>query len=432
VTLPEPVPLGRAETLLSTLAEALVSTDCGIHHIEQAGGVRRYEPLVMDLALVVVAPEPMPIVRVLQSLGHEVRGAGPSRLTMFARGGENVTVELTDEKNYALTLLQSTGTEGHLRKLWAHAQRSGWTLSKARLIQKQTRRELEPRTEADIYDALGLQFVAPELRHGDDEIEDAALGRLSDLVRIDQIRGDLHLHTSWSDGRDSLETMIHAARAIGYEYVAVTDHSQSSAATRVMLESDLDRQRAEIERLRKTVPDIAVLHGAEVDILPDDRLDFSDRALEGLDIVLASLHDSAGHSSASLTARYLAAIAHPLVNVITHPMNRIVGRYEGYTLDFDRICEAARATGTLLEVDGAPIHLDMDGSDARRAVRSGVEISISSDCHRASALARQMRFGVGTARRGGVGAARVVNTRPLTDVRALVARKRGNGRGPRP
>jgi DNA polymerase (family 10) len=195
-----------------------------------------------------------------------------------------------------------------------------------------------------------------------------------------------------------------------------------------MLESDVARQRDEIDRLRDRVPGITILHGAEVEILPDGRLDFSDRALEGLDIVLASLHDSAGHSSARLTARYLSAIEHPLVNVITHPRNRITGRYDGYELDFDAICQAARETGTLLEVDGAPIHLDMDGHDAGRAARGGVTLSISSDCHRAGALGRQMRFGVGTARRGGVEAAQVINTRPLADVRALVAHKRASGR----
>ena len=177
--------------------------------------------------------------------------------------------------------------------------------------------------------------------------------------------------------------------------------------------------------MRARVHGIDILHGVEVDIMHDGSLDFDDELLQGFDIVLASLHDSAGQNDARLTERYLLAIRHPLVNVITHPANRTPAQSPGYALDFDRLFSAAAETGTALEIDGAPGHLDMDGALARRAAEAGVTIVVDSDCHRVDGLGRQMRFGVGTARRGWVEPRHVLNTRAVSEVRAFVSRKRG-------
>jgi DNA polymerase (family 10) len=232
------------------------------------------------------------------------------------------------------------------------------------------------------------------------------------------------MHSDWSDGRDSMDAMIGAAEGLGYEYVAITDHSVSSGIARGLDVDRLSRQRETIENLKVRHPGITILHGSEVDILPDGSLDFPDRVLESLDIVLASLHDPAGHDGARLTDRYIAAMRHPLVHIITHPTNRMVPGRAGYPLDETRLFDAAVATGTLVEIDGAPGHLDMDGGMSRRAMAAGVEVSIDGDCHRAELLGRQMRFGVATARRGWVPAERVVNTRPLDQLRARLSRKR--------
>jgi DNA polymerase (family 10) len=221
--------------------------------------------------------------------------------------------------------------------------------------------------------------------------------------------------------------MVSAARALGYEYLAITDHSQSAWATRTLAADDVHRQRDEIEALRNDTPDLAILHGIEVEILADGSLDFDDHILEQFDIVLASLHDHGGQDGSRLTERYARAIRHPLVNVITHPANRVPAQSSGYDLDFARLFAMASETGTAMEIDGAPVHLDMDGALARRAVSANVTIAIDSDCHRAEWLGRQMRFGVGTARRGWVRPADVVNTRKVTDIQAFVARKRRGG-----
>jgi DNA polymerase (family 10) len=241
----------------------------------------------------------------------------------------------------------------------------------------------------------------------------AASGELPALVTGADIRGDLHMHSTWSDGRDTIEAMVTTCRTLGYAYVAITDHSLHSAASRNLSVEGVRRQAEEIARLREQFPDIAILHGCEVDILPNGRLDFPDHVLEPLDIVLASLHDDAGHSQDQLLRRYMTAMRHPLVTMVTHPTNRLVPNRAGYDLDYDRLFETAVATNTVLEIDGAPAHLDMDGALARRAIAAGVTVSIDSDSHRAALLERQMRLGVMTARRGWVEPRHVLNTRAV-------------------
>jgi DNA polymerase (family 10) len=238
------------------------------------------------------------------------------------------------------------------------------------------------------------------------------------------VRGDLHMHSVWSDGRDTIEQMVRTSTSLGYEYIAITDHSQRAWSSRKLALDDIPKQRAELDVVRRHFPAMRILHGIEVDIMKDGTLDFDDDVLAGFDIVLASLHDHGGQSGAELTERYLRAIASPYVDVITHPMNRAPGVSPGYDVDFDRIFAAAAETGTAMEIDGAPGHLDMDGAVARRAAAAGVTIVVDSDCHRAEWLGRQMRFGVGTARRGWIEPRHVLNTRHVDDILEFVARKR--------
>jgi DNA polymerase (family X) len=319
-----------------------------------------------------------------------------------------IDVRIAAPDEYGTTLVAATGPSAHLAAL---QQRRG----APRLLAR----------EEDVYAQAGLCYIPPELRQGAGEIEAAAAGTLPDLITSQQIRGDLHMHTDYSDGADSVDTMVKACCALGYEYIAISDHSERSAASRTVSRSDLVQQRDEIAAARERHPQITILHGLEVDIMPDGSLDFPDRVLETLDIVLASLHDSARQDPKTLTRRCIDAIRHPLVTIITHPANRLVGRRAGYPLDFDEVYAAAAATGTVLEIDGAPSHLDLDGEHARAAIAAGVTVSIDSDCHRARLLDRQMQLGVGTARRGWIEARHVLNARPVEDVRAFVARKRG-------
>lgn len=399
-----------------------------VRSITPLGSLRRFAPAVGDVSLLAVAP----------AAAHDDVLTGFARLTAAVilarsathliigndRGTVSVHVAVPEEAGAAL--VWHTGSRTHTSALQTRAQRLGLTFDRARLLDRQGQ-PLASDTEADFYRHLELPEIPPELREDGDEIIVAERGELPPLVSTGDIRGDLHMHSTWSDGRDSIEQMAFASQQLGYEYIAITDHSERAPASRQLAASDIRRQGADIQRAGARVKRVQILHGVEVDIMHDGSLDFDDEQLAGFDIVLASLHDHAGHDASKLTERYLRAIRHPLVNVITHPANRTPGRSSGYPLDFDALFAAAAETGTAMEVDGAPGHLDLDGALARRAVAAGVTLVIDSDCHRSDGLGRQMRFGVGTARRGWIGPEHVLNTRGLDEVRAFVARKRARG-----
>lgn len=390
------------------------------------GDVRRFEPAVRAVDVLGIAPatEHNTIVRAFTRLPLSLGSRQLNeRSVMIATDRGPVTIYLTAPQDAGAALAWHTGPAPHVAALRQRAAERALRFDAARLEDDEGRLVLCP-SEDDLYDRLDLPFIPPELRVGADEMAAAERNALPALVLERHIRGDLHMHTSWSDGRDSTEHMVQASRQLGYEYIAITDHSQRAWSSRKLALDEIPRQREEIETLRRKIPDIHILHGIEVDIMGDGTLDFDDEVLAGFDIVLASLHDACGQEGPQLTERYLKAINHPLVNVITHPANRSPARLPGFDVDFDAMFAAAAAAGTAMEIDGAPGHLDMDGAIARRAVAAGVTIAIDSDCHRAEWLARQMRFGVGTARRGWVEPRHVLNAGSVHDVRAFVARKR--------
>jgi DNA polymerase (family X) len=402
------VPLGRARDMLDSLTAAITTSSPAIDTISISGDARRFESLVSELILVGRALDPASAIEQLcQAQGIEgILHRGPRRVVVTAHRSE-VDVRVTVPDEYGTVLFSTTGSRPHVRVMRA---RVGYL-------------RLAP-SEEDLYLHAGLPFIPPEIRHGSGELEAAAAGKLPSLISREQIRGDLHMHTIYSDGADTVEGMVSACCALGYEYIAITDHSERAAAGRTLSRRDLSRQRAEIEAVRERYPQIIILHGVETDILPDGSLDFPDRILETFDIVLASLHDSARQDGKTLTRRTLQAIRHPLVNILAHPANRLVGRREGYALDFEAVFAAAAETGTALEVDGAPAHLDLEGARAREAIEAGATLSIDSDCHRARWLERQMELGIGTARRGWVEPRHVLNTRRVDEVRAFIAAKR--------
>jgi len=421
------IPLGRADMLASTAVREAHQAGLPADDIVPVGGVRRYAPAVDGAVLLAVTDD----ARREEFLAgfarlafvRSVVGSSASSVRVSTdRGLVEVHVSRPDTAGAAL--VWHTGTRRHTKWLQARAETLGLQFAHGRLERTGGIPVLVP-DEQTFYRLLDLPYIAPELREGEDEVDAADRGRLPSLVTTLHIRGDLHMHTTWSDGRDSIMHMVLSSRQLGYEYVAITDHSERSWASRKLLSLEVPLQREEIDTVRSHAPGIEILHGVEVDIMPDGSLDFKDETLEGFDIVLASLHDANGQDGRRLTDRYLQAMRHPLVNVITHPANRSPALSDGYELDFDRLFEVAVETGTAMEIDGAPGHLDMDGRVARRAADAGVTIAINSDCHRAEALGRQMSFGIGTARRGWVGPEQVLNTRGIDGVRQFVARKRG-------
>jgi len=403
------IPLGRARDVLESLSAAIIAASPTLDGLIPSGDVRRFESLVAELVLVgrsvdpVTAIEQLCAARGIQDVVHR----GPRRV-LIANQGTEVDIRVAAPDEYGTVLFTTTGSRSHLE---AMRSRGGHL----RLVQR----------EEDVYSHAGLPYIPPELRQGSGEVEAAAAGTLPHLVSTEHIRGDLHMHTIYSDGADTLDAMVAGSCALGYEYIAITDHSERAGASRTLTRQDISRQRAEIDAARERYPQMTILHGIEVDIMPDGSLDFPDSVLASVDIVLASLHESAGHDGKTLTRRCLQAIRHPLVTVIAHPANRLVGRRAGYPLDYDAVFAAAAETGTALEVDGAASHLDLEGERAREAIAAGVTLTIDSDCHRAKWLERQMSMGVGTARRGWAEPRHVLNTRSIADVRAFIAAKRG-------
>jgi len=419
------IPLGRATLIVEPFLAALRAS-AGINWAYPIGSLRRGEDTVGDIEIVASCTDPAPIVEQLLTIGDEGRCLHRSERRIYILSDRvQVGIRLPAPENAGAELLYLSGSPPHFALVQRFAAERGWQLKPGGLFAPGG--HLRPAArEDDIYDTLGLPPIAPELRNGEDEVDKAAAGALPTLVCRRDIRGDLHMHTTWSDGRDSIDAMVEASRALGYQYVAITDHSPHSAATRNLTIDGVKRQADEIGAARERYPEIAVLHGCEVDILPDGRLDFPDRVLERFDIVLASLHERVGHSPNQLMKRYASAMRHPLVTLITHPSNRMVPHKPGYELDYDRLFQIAVETRTVVEIDGSPSHLDLDGELARRAIAAGAMVAIDSDSHRAEWLDRQMALGLVMARRGWVEARHVINARPLDEVRALIAAKRAS------
>jgi DNA polymerase (family 10) len=417
------IPLGRAVGVAEPVLARLREIE-GVQWATAAGSLRRGQDTVGDIELLAATAQPAIAVDATTKLPgiDRVLQTTPHRVCLLINRVQ-VGVRLYEPYLAGPALLYLTGSSAHFRALRRYASGRGLHLD-ARGLRHEDGVGVATATEADIYAALGLPFIPPEIREGDGEVPAAARGLLPRLIADGDIRGDLHVHSDWSDGSDTIEAMVQTARTLGYEYVAITDHSPHAGATRTLSLESISRQADEIEALRARFPDIAILHGCEVDILPGGRLDFPDEVLERLDIVLASLHDPAGQEADRLLKRYVDAMRHPLVTVITHPANRVVAHRPGYELDYDRLFDAALDTGTFLEIDGAPAHLDMDGALARRAAQAGVGLVVNSDGHRAVFLGWQMRLGITTARRGWVEARQVLNSRPLAEVVASVRRKR--------
>ena len=417
------IPLGRAKSLADPFL-ALLRNHPGILWAEPAGSLRRGQDSVGDIEIIAPANDP--------AVAFEAALAMPDITRCLHRGPRRLYV-LTDRVQVGIrsprpdvaggTLLHLTGSAAHVEALGTLAATRGWKLEPEALV-KEPGTPPVAETEEEIYAALGLPWIPPEIRNGDGEVAAAASNALPSLVSRSDIKGDLHMHTRFSDGRDTVEDMVAGCVALGYQYLAITDHSPHSAATRNLSVESAKRQADEIKGLRSKYPGITILHGCEVDILLDGRLDFPDRVLQEFDIVLASLHESGGQPPDQLMRRYIGAMRHPLVTIITHPTNRLIPYRRGYELDYDRLFAAAVETQTAIEIDGAPSHLDLDGALARRAAQAGATLVIDSDCHRADFLERQMELGLLTARRGWIEPRHVLNTRPIGEVKSAIAAKR--------
>jgi DNA polymerase (family X) len=391
--------------------------------VELAGSARRMTDSVKDLDIVVASSDPAQLVDAFCGLDavDEVQASGEAGARVVTHSGLPVDLRIVPEEAFGNLLQHFTGSGRHNEALRTDAVRRGLHVSEYGIADDESGESVAYGSEHEVYERLGMEFIPPELRENCGVLAAARSNRLPTLIELDDIRGDLHMHTVLSDGRNSLEEIARAAREYGYDYIAITEHSASHGFGNDVQPDELRRQ---IERIRSLdEPGLTVLAGTETNVLPDGSVDYDDDVLEELDWVIASLHTSFRMSEDEQTERMLRAMEHPLVDAIGHPTGRMIGRREPYALNVDRVIEKAVETGTFLEINANPNRRDLNDVYARAAAEAGATIVIDSDAHGADTLVRNMRYGVATARRAWLTAAHVANTRSWDELARL--RKRG-------
>ncbi len=406
--------LSFAQGVADELTEYLGKVE-GVEKVTPAGSLRRGKETVGDLDLLVVGPGAEEALEnfVAHPKVHEVLGKGANKASVkFGLEGLQVDLRALPKESYGAALQYFTGSKEHSVALRARAQRMGLTLNEYALARIDTKEPVARETEEEIYQALGLAWIPPELRENQGEIEAAEAGKLPKLVELGQIRGDLHMHTRESDGRATLEEMAQAARAMGYEYVAITDHSKALAMANGMDEKRAIEFAHRVREMDQSGLGLRVFSGVECDIRKDGAMDLEDDALGELDLVIGSVHSYMNLEAAEMTDRLLRALECPHIRVLGHPTGRQLMHRDPFPFDFDAVASAAAKKNVYLEINASPERLDLTASLIRAAKAKGCKFSVNTDAHHPKHLAN-MRYGVSMARRGWLEAPDILNTYPL-------------------
>ncbi|MDX1687967.1 MAG: DNA polymerase/3'-5' exonuclease PolX [Candidatus Promineifilaceae bacterium] len=408
-------PIWQAWPVAHEVLEALSETP-GVTKASVAGSLRRMEETIGDIDLLLAAADGTEIMERVRTLPQveQVIVSGPSKTTVQLHSGMQVDVRVLPEERWGTLLSYFTGSKDHNVRLRELALKRGLSLNEHAFRplvdgEPTTEGEILCATEEAVYDVLDLPYIQPRLRQDRGEIEAAQRGELPDLVTLEDIVGDLQMHTTWSDGKNSVLEMAQAARDRGYHYIAITDHSVGLGIANGLSVERLRQQADEIREANEAMgPDFHILHATEMEIRADGSLDFPDDVLAELDFVAASLHVSLSQAREQVTERALAAIDNPYVDMLAHPTGRLLGERPGADLDMEQIMFAASRTGTILEINANPHRLDLRDAHVRRAVDLGVRLAINTDAHSVGELAL-MHYGVATAQRGWATPADVVN-----------------------
>jgi DNA polymerase (family X) len=404
------MPLGHALPLGRELVRALERL-APVEQISLAGSTRRMKETVGDIDILVTSTKPAAVMQAFVALPQvaDVLERGTTKGSIRHREGIQVDLRVVDPACFGAALVYFTGSKQHNIHIRDIGVKKGLKISEYGVFRAATDRRVVSATEAEVYAAVGLPWIPPELREDAGEIEAALERRLPDLVELDQIRGDLHCHTNATDGHHTIDALVTAGERRGYRYVAVTDHSVS---TRVAGGLTADELAAHVRRIRAVQarhPRITVLAGSECDIRPDGSLDYPDQVLAGLDLVIASVHTAFKQPRAEMTRRICRALAHPRVHVLGHPTGRLIGERDPYAVDIEEVLRTARRHGKAVEINAYPDRLDLNDIHARRAHALGVLVAVSTDAHMLDHLG-WMELGVATARRGWTETRQVVNT----------------------
>ena len=405
-------PIGRvlpiAEDILKKLKDA-----APVKEIALAGSLRRWKDTIKDIDMLATSRDPKKVMNVFTRLPHvkEVLMKGPTKSSIVTRENIQVDLRVVEEDSVGAALAYFTGSKAHNIRLREMAVKKGLKINEYGVFDVKTNKKIGGKNEADIYKALGLLFIPPELREDTGEIEAAFERKLPELFELSDIKGDLHVHTKYSDGSHDIEELVDEARKRGYKYIAITDHSKGLGVARGMSIEKLLEQNKKIEAVNKRLKNFFLLSGVEMDIRSDGTMDYPDEVLKKLDIVIASIHSGFRQSKEQLTKRLVSAMKNPFVSIIAHPTGRLIGERDAYDVDIDEVLMTARDTGAAIEVNAYPLRLDLSDIYIRKAKGMGIPLAISTDAH----VAYQfdfMRYGLGIARRGWLEKKDVLNTYP--------------------
>ena len=405
-------PIGEALKVAEETIAALWEKCPHIDLLYPAGSLRRWEETIGDIDLVGTSARPEEVGDALVSLPvvQEVLVHGPKKASVILEPGIQVDLRIGEPEAFGAMLQYFTGSQQHNIRLRDYANRMGLSLNEYGITDLETGVVESLADETSFYARLGLPYIPPELRLGMDELEAARSGRLPALVEESHLRGDLHLHSDWSDGRDPIDTMIEAAASQGYEYMALTDHSAGLGVANGLSNDRLAQQIGLLRSMQERYS-ITILCGSEVDIRADGSLDYPDHLLAQLDVVVASVHSAMGQDQDTMTRRIIRAMQHPSVTIIGHASTRLLGRRQPVQFDIESLLRAARETGTALEINASPERLDLKDTHAYRARELGVSLVINTDSHHHMSLG-QRRFGVGVARRAWCEPRHILNALP--------------------
>ncbi|HRZ87439.1 MAG TPA: DNA polymerase/3'-5' exonuclease PolX [bacterium] len=417
------ISIGAALPLVDRIV-AVLKKDPRITRIDPAGSLRRMQETIGDIDILACGEDGKGIIDAFTRMPgvREILACGETKGSVIADEGLQVDLRVVGPECYGAALQHFTGSKEHNVELRELAKGKGFKISEYGIFKGE--RRVGGREEGDIYKKLGLDLIPPPLRQGRGEIEAALHGKLPDPVTIADVKGDLHVHSTWSDGASSVEEIAAEAQRLGYAFVAVCDHSQSLKVARGLSIEAVYRKMEEVAKVRKLFPKIEILCGAEVDIRGDGTIDYPDDLLKELDVVIAAIHSGFKESGEQITSRILNAVANPHVDIIAHPTGRIISSREPYAVDLERVFAAAAKTGTLMEINSYYDRLDLCDTACRRAKEHGVKFSLGTDAHHCGQM-WMMRLGVGVAQRGWLEKGDIANCWPKAKLLSYLRKRPG-------
>lgn len=410
----ERILLGFALPIANEIKEWLKKEE-SVSQIEVTGSLRRMKETIGDIDILVSSTKPKKVADFFVAMENirEVLGKGVTKSSVILKNNIRVDLRIVKENAFGSALMYFTGSKDHNIELRKIAINKSYKLNEYGLFKKN--RQIAGKTEAEVYGKLGMDWIAPELRENRGEIEAAQKHKLPKLLEYDAIKGDLQVHTKWTDGENTIEEMAEAAKALGYSYICITDHYSKMVIAGGLNDKQIRQEMTEIERINEELEDIRVLKGAEVDIDADGSLQAKESVLKELDIVIASVHSNFNQSKNEMTKRLITAMESGYVNILGHPTGRKIKTKKSYLIDMEKLFEASKQTDTFLEINAFPERLDLDDFHAQAAKEAGCKLVIDTDAHNKEHL-KYMQLGIAVARRGWLEKEDVVNTLPLKDL----------------